>query len=235
VLVPLAALAIILVLNPAPAVAIGLAILVSCPPAPVMVASAPKKGHASAAFMASLHLSLALLAFFTVPLLLWVLSGPLGFSASVDRGAMSWTLARTILIPLSLGLIARAIFSRIDDGVAITLAKIGNLGLMLVVLVAFAGLYPTLMGIGPWSYLVVATVSVAALAIGHLLGPTDPREKTTLAIECGVRHPALALSIASMNFGAPKALPVLVPCVLTFIIIASIYLAIRRKNFAATQ
>jgi BASS family bile acid:Na+ symporter len=217
-------------LEPVPQVAVGLAILVSCPPAPLMLSAAPKKGRASAAFMAGLHLSLALLAFFTVPLLLSLFAIPLGFSAGVDRGAMSWTLARTILLPLGLGLLVRALFTQIDDRVALVLAKIGNLGLILVVLVALAGLFPTLMAMAPWSYFVAATVSVTALAIGHLLGPADPHEKTTLAVECGVRHPALALSIATMNFGAPKALPVLVPCVLTFIVIASIYMSIRRKS-----
>src|SRR5271167_2084907 len=65
VLVPAAALALVLLLKPAPGVAFGLAILVACPPAPLMINAAPKMGGASAAFMASLHLSLAALAFFT--------------------------------------------------------------------------------------------------------------------------------------------------------------------------
>src|SRR4051812_23813119 len=62
VVVPAVALALILALRPTPAVGIGLAILVACPPAPLMVSTAPQKGRASAAFMASLHLSLAVLA-----------------------------------------------------------------------------------------------------------------------------------------------------------------------------
>ena len=53
VLVPAVALAFILLLKPAHGVAIGLAILVACPPAPLMIKAAPKVGGASAAFMAS--------------------------------------------------------------------------------------------------------------------------------------------------------------------------------------
>src|SRR6266581_1102943 len=56
VLVPLAALALILALEPAPGVAIGIAILVACPPAPLMLKAAPKMGGGNPAFMASLHL-----------------------------------------------------------------------------------------------------------------------------------------------------------------------------------
>src|SRR5208282_6282077 len=70
VLVPAASLAIILALKPAPSVAIGLAILVACPPAPLMIKATPKLGGGSAPFMACLHMSLALLAFLSVPVVL---------------------------------------------------------------------------------------------------------------------------------------------------------------------
>ena len=70
----------------------------------------------------------------------------------------------------------------------------------------------------PWSYLIIALVCVTALAIGHFAGSDDPQERASLAIECGVRHPGLAIAIASANFSPAKALPVLVPCVFTVIL-----------------
>jgi bile acid:Na+ symporter, BASS family len=233
VLVPAAALAFILALEPATGVAIGLAILVACPPAPLMLKAAPKMGGGSAAFMASLHLSLAALAFLTVPVVLYLLSIPLGFHAYVDLGAMAWILARTILIPISLGMAVRAFFPKFADRVGPVLAKAGTVGLAIVVLFALAAFYPSLLNMDAWSYLVISVVSAVALAIGHLLGPHNPREKTTLAVECGVRHPVLALTIAAANFSPQKALPVLVPCVLIFIIVAMIYLLWRKKSLAA--
>jgi len=66
------------------------------------------------------------------------------------------------------------------------------------------------------------------LAIGHWFGSSDPHERTTLAVESGVRHPVLALMIAVSNFTPEKALPVLVPCVLVFIALALVYLLWRR-------
>jgi bile acid:Na+ symporter, BASS family len=232
VLVPAAALALILVLKPTIGVAIGLAILVACPPAPLMLKAAPMMGGGSAAFMASLHLSLAALAFLTVPVALYLLSIPLGFRAVVDLGAMAWILARTILIPISLGMAVRSFFPKLADRVAPGLAKAGTVGLAVVVLFALVAFYPSLIDMGGWSYLTIAVVSAAALAIGHLFGPHDPREKTSLAVECGVRHPALALTIGAANFTPQKAMPVLVPCVLTFIIVAMIYLLWRKKSVA---
>ena len=58
--------------------------------------------------MASLHLSLAVLAFLTVPVVISLLSLSLGFHADVDLGVMASILARTILGPVLLGLIVRA-------------------------------------------------------------------------------------------------------------------------------
>lgn len=233
VLVPAAALALVLLLKPAPGVAVGLAILVACPPAPLMIKAAPKMGGASAAFMASLHLSLAALAFLTVPAVLYLLSIPLGFNAAVNVGAMTWILARTILIPIGLGMACHAFLPLWSERAGPILGKIGTLGLAAVVVFALAALYPALLKMDPWSYLVIALVGATALAIGHLLGPSDASEKVTLAVECGVRHPALSLTIAAANFSPRMALPVLAPCVLTFIVIAMIYLFWQGRGPAA--
>jgi len=226
VVVPAAALAIILGLHPDPALAVGLAILVSCPPAPLMVANAPKKGAASAALMARLHLVLSVLAFVTVPAVLYVLSIALGFKADVDLGAMGWTLARTNILPLALGLAVRGAAPAVADRLAPILAKAGTIGILVVVAVALAKFYPALLHTDLRSYLIIALVSGAALAIGHFAASDDPHERTALAIECGVRHPGLAIAIATANFGAERTLPVLFPCVFAFIAIATVYLSL---------
>jgi BASS family bile acid:Na+ symporter len=229
VLVPLAALALILLFKPSPALAIGLAIIVACPPAPLMLKAATKKGGGNREFMASLHLSLALLAFVTVPAILFLLSLPLGFSVGVDFGAMAWILARTILIPVGLGLAIRAAKPELADRIAPIVGKVGTVGLLVVVVFALAALYPMLLKTDALSYLLIALVSVSALAIGHLLGPADASEKTIVAVESAVRHPVLAITIAASNFGKQEALPVMVPCVLTFIVIAFVYMSWRGR------
>ena len=233
VLVPAAALAIILLLEPSREVVIGLAILVACPPAPLMLKATPNLGKGSAAFMASLHLSLAALAFITVPIGLYLLSMPLGFHADVNLLAMGLILGRTILIPIALGMAVRSFFPNFADTNGPRLDKAGAIGLLVVVLIALAKFFPALLKMDPWSYLVIVAVSAVALAIGHWSGPRDPHERTTLAVESGVRHPVLAITIAASNFSPEKALPVLVPCVLVFIVVAMVYLLWRRRGLAA--
>jgi BASS family bile acid:Na+ symporter len=232
VLVPAAALAVILVLKPAIGPAVGLAILVSCPPAPLMLMTAPKKGGASAAFMATMHLSLAALAFLTVPAVLYVLSLQLGFKADVDLGAMAMVLTKTILGPLGLGLAVHTFAPSFAEKRGPLFGKIGSIILLLALVILVLAIFPAMIKMDAWSYFVFAVVSAVALAIGHLVGPDDPQEKTALAVECGVRHPALALAIGGANFTPQKALPVLVPCVITFIVVATIYLTWRGKTLA---
>jgi len=230
VLVPAAAVALILALKPAAGVAVGLAILASGPPAPLMFKTAPGMGKGNPAFMGSLHLTLALLAFLTMPVILSLISIPLDFHANVDLGAMAWILARTILLPIGVAMAVRAFFPGFADKAGPILAKVGTVGLVAVVIVALAASYHALLNMDPWSYLVIVVVAAAALAIGHLAGPPDPHEKTISAIECGVRHPALAIAIGSANFGPQKAMAVLVPCVLTIIAVAVVYMIWRGRS-----
>lgn len=235
VLVPAAALALILVLEPAPGVAVGLAILVACPPAPLMIKAATNIGGGSAAFMATLHLCFAALALVTVPAVLYVLSGVLGFEADVHLGPMAWILGRTILLPIGLGLAVHAGSPSFAAKSGPLAAKAGAIGVLVVLVVVLAALYPALLSLDGWSYLVIATVAATALAIGHLLGPQDPREKTILAVECAARHPALALTIAAANFTLEKALPVLLPCVIAFVAVAMVYLLSRGRSLTAAS
>ncbi len=230
VLVPLAAIGLILLLKPSPGVAIGLAILVACPPAPLMLKAATKKGGGSAEFMASLHLSLALLAFVTVPAILYILSTVLDFKSEVDIGVMAWILARTILIPVTLGLAIRSLFPALADKLAPIIGKLGTIGILVVAVAALAALYPTLLKMDAWSYFVIASVSLAGLAVGHFFGPADASEKTILAVECGVRHPVLAITIAASNYSPQQAFPVMAPCIIIFILIAMIYMTWRGKQ-----
>jgi predicted Na+-dependent transporter len=82
-----------------------------------------------------------------------------------------------------------------------------------------------------WSYVVIAAVAAAALAIGHwMIGSEQADKRTALAVECAVRHPGLAIAIGTTNFTAQQTLPVLVPCIVTFLVIANIYLALRARR-----
>jgi BASS family bile acid:Na+ symporter len=230
-LVPVAALVIILLLKPSPAVAVGLAILVASPAAPMMLVKVPKKGG-SLAYMASLHLSLALLALLTVPITLSLLSKALGFYVEVGLLAVARVVGMTILLPVCLGIMVRSLFPRITDTIGPALAKVGGVALLILILLVVAMTYGLLMRMDLWSYVVMAVVVAVSIAIGHWLGPRDPEERTTLAMESASRHPGLAMTIAALNFSPQKALPVLIPYLIVFMVVTTIYLQWRKRRSA---
>jgi predicted Na+-dependent transporter len=233
VLAPAAALCVILLMKPAPGVAVGLAILLSSPPAPLMIKATPNLGHGRAAFIACLHVTLAALAFFTVPVVLEAMSAPLGFEADVDLAKMAVILGRTILGPVLLGLVVRAVSVKFADAAGPKLDKVGGIGILAALLCLLIASGRWLADMDPWSYLVITVVAVVSLAIGHFAGTRDPHERTALAVESGIRHPALAITIGATNFTPQKALPVLVPCVLAFTVVGAVYLVLRRKSVGA--
>ena len=90
---------------------------------------------------------------------------------------MTWILARTILLPIGLGLLCRAFFPAFADRVDSVLAMAGSLGLLVVVLFALAAFYPALLNMDAWSYLVIVAVCATALGIGHWSGPDQPERE----------------------------------------------------------
>ena len=230
-LVPLAVLVILILLKPPPAVTIGLSILAASPAAPLMLVKIPKKGG-SLAYMAGLHLCLALLALFTVPLTLDLFARLLGFHAEVGVIAVARVVGITILLPVCLGILVQTLFPRVAGTIGPALAKICALALMALILCVVALTYSFLLKMDHMSYLVLALVVTASIGIGHGLGPRDPQERTTLAMESAARHPGLALTIASLNFSPDKALPVLVPYLAVFAGVSTIYLHLRKRRLS---
>jgi BASS family bile acid:Na+ symporter len=104
-------------------------------------------------------------------------------------------------------------------------------GLILALFVV-AMTYGLLLKMDLWSYFVMAVVVAASIAIGHWLGPRDAEERTTLAMESAAHHPGLAMTIAALNFSPEKALPVLIPYLIVFMVVTTIYLQWRKRHAA---
>jgi bile acid:Na+ symporter, BASS family len=232
VLVPAAVLGLVLLLKPARPVAIGLTILAACPAAPIMMVKVPKQGG-SLAYVTILHLSLALLALFTVPITLNLLSQGLGFRIAVPMPAVAKVVGMTILAPVCTGILLRALFPKFAEVVGPTAARAGDIALTVLIFLLVAAFSPMLLNIDPWSYLVMGVVIAASLAIGHGLGPKAPEERTTLAIESAARHPGLALTIAVLSVSPRKALAVLIPYLVVFVVVSTLYLQWRKRSAGA--
>jgi BASS family bile acid:Na+ symporter len=61
--------------------------------------------------------------------------------------------------------------------------------------------------IGSGAALSIAMVVVIAIAAGHWLGGPDPDERSTLALASAMRHPGIAMAIASLNVPQEPRVP----------------------------
>lgn len=75
----------------------------------------------------------------------------------------------------------------------------------------------------PKSNVAVALFVLLTLAFGHLLGGNDPEQRSLLATEAATRNPALALIIARANYPNAHVANVLVPYIVTFLVLTSLY------------
>ena len=132
-LVPLAALGIILLLKPVPAVAVGLAILLASPAAPIQLVRVASKGG-SVPYMVTLHLCLALLALLTVPATLYVFSLVLGFQIEVGVLAVAKVVGITILVPVGGGILLRSFSPRIADAIGPAVTIVARIVLLISIL-----------------------------------------------------------------------------------------------------
>ena len=223
VLVPVAALAIILLLEPAPAVMVGLALMAASPASPSQLIKFGKTAE-GLAYLASLHLFLALLAIISVPAVLHLLSRALGFQAEVDASQVAKSVAQTMLIPVALGVLFRRLLPGAANRIAPLLGRLATLALYAMLIPVLVKTFALVLEMDVWSYLVMASFMITNLALGHLLGPVDAQRRTILAMETGGRNFGLALTIAALNFSQDKALAVLIPYVLLFVVISKVYL-----------
>jgi hypothetical protein len=87
-----------------------------------------------------------------------------------------------------------------------------------------------LVELGLREYAAMAAFIVIAISIGHALGWTDPLERRIFALESASRNLGLAFFIASFLRSSQEALPILVPYVVLFAVITTIYLLLVRSR-----
>ncbi len=132
----------------------------------------------------------------------------------------AWDIAKslivTMLIPMALGLLYRA---HSPEGAAHwgpLLNKVSGLAL-LILLVTGVGINANIIGlVGSWGFLALILFVVGSLAIGLLLGGSDPGVRSVLGLGTAQRNVAAAILVTSLNFPGTTTLP--------FVLVASIIL-----------
>ncbi len=205
-----------------PAMMAGLAVFSLCAGAPFLIKLVATSEHDMALGAVTL-IVLVLATIAIVPLVLPVLLP----SVEVDAGAMAWTLARQLLLPLVVG----GAFAHFAPGLARTVqpwvARIGNIALYVVIGGTILGYLPSMMPIVRSGALAIGLVFiVAAFGIGYLAGRGKDHLEDVGALATAQRNTAAAMIIAVNSFEDPQVF-VLVTLVNTLGIV--ILLAIARR------
>ena len=173
----------------------------------------------------------SVLAIVLVPLALKSLGVAFQRDVGITVAAVAAVLMTTFLLPLGIGMVARAV---LGPARAVRIGELaGDAGdivlgilVLLIVVAQRATVFPLL-----WqSVVVIALFAAGALAIGHLLGGPDPRERTSLAIATVTRHPGLALLMASANFRMTQEMPLAVVAFVLGTALATIPYTIWRRR-----
>jgi bile acid:Na+ symporter, BASS family len=180
-------------------------LLMAIAPAPPLTAFRQIHVGADRAYAYSLYLALIVLAVPLVPIAMALLARFDALQAEASVARIALFVALTALAPLAVGIWLRrsapGLVPRLDEW-------IGNVAVLGLVAAFFPFpllLLPTLdKMIGDGTLLVMALVSAAGLAAGHLLGGPEPAARRALAVTAANRHPGIALLIATANGGDPS-------------------------------
>lgn len=135
-----------------------------------------------------------------------------------------WPIAQlvlmTVLAPLAVGMLVRLVAPVIALRISQSVALIAAVLLAVSVLpLVFAKWQAIIALVGNGTILAIAAFAFVGLAVGHMLGGPDPRDRVVLALATATRHPGIALAIGTTNFPEQKAV---LPTILLYVILVAI-------------
>jgi BASS family bile acid:Na+ symporter len=127
--------------------------------------------------------------------------GQNSYALGMPPGTIAGVVVTGIILPLLAGMAVRTLSPALAERIVKPVALIARLLLPVAVVVLFASAVTSIWAlVGDGTVLSMVILTVAGLAIGHVLGGPHPEQSVVLALSTACRHPALALTIATTNF-----------------------------------
>lgn len=213
---PLFAAALAAALSLTPAVEIALVALAVSPVPPLLPGKQYKVGGATP-YVLGLLVAISALSIVVVPAVLGLLGVLLSRPVRVPVGVIFAVLAKSIYLPLALGVVVQRFAPSLAGRLASGISTVAGLVLLVAVVAVLVAAWPALgLLVGNGTLLAIAATNVFALATGHLLGGPDPDERGVLALATAARHPGIAMAIAGANVPGERLVG---PAVLLYLIV----------------
>ncbi len=229
VVTPLVAVLLVSVVDAPLPVEIAVLLMAISTGAPALPKKLLKLG-ANPRYVYSLAVFSALVAIVTVPVSLGLLGAFFPRETSVARGQLAFVILTGFLAPLLAGMVVRYALPTVAERIGEPLITIAGIVLLALTLLIVATNLSAIVGIGVPSLALIIAMTCASLAVGHLLGGPDPTDRTTLAVACATRFPALGLLIASVNFPNARPQPIVAAYLLASTVAVIPYLRWRKAQ-----
>jgi BASS family bile acid:Na+ symporter len=204
VIPPIAAAMLVWVLPLTPPVKAGIMLMAVAPVPPLVPGKVLGMG-ASKSYAYGVYVAMALLTVISVPLVFNLASHLFGRDDTVTVATIAGTVLTGVLIPLALGLLIRHFAPGFAAKAAPIVYKVSMALVLLAFLPIIAKVWPPMMHlIGNGTVVAMTVLVLICLAAGHLLGGPVLVDRGTLATAASVRHPGIAMALASANFGNPQ-------------------------------
>jgi BASS family bile acid:Na+ symporter len=179
-------------------------------------------------YIFSLLITSSLVAIVVVPV--WAASLAAYFDVTVDLSTSTVVLdiAKTILLPIMIGMAARAMFPASSARLSDRVLMIAGIVLVASAIALLVIHREHLAGLTWPGMLTLVMLILFALLIGQLLGGPNPDDRTALAIACATRHVGVALIVAT-EFVGVQTVVLVIAYFVTALIVSSIYLTWRRR------
>ena len=208
VLVPLLAVAILWFIRIETPLAIGLIVVSAAAGAPMLIRLA-QMAREPVSFAASILVLLLVVTMIYMPLVIPRLASGDPISAM----AIARPLLLTMLLPLCLGFVVRALSQLTAETLLPWAAKITNIALYIMVGATVLGNLDAVLGVfGKGAILAALLLIAGAFAIGYLVGTFDKREKIVLGFGTAQRNFGAATVVAVQSFTDPNVLVMTVVC-----------------------
>jgi BASS family bile acid:Na+ symporter len=176
-----------------------------------------------------MHVIFALFALITVPLFVTAIAKFLGYASGITPMAILKSVALTIVFPVLLGSFIRWRSASLADKAGPVIQKIASVLLLLIIVLLIVVNRNSFAEMTLRSYMAIASFIVLSIAAGHWLAPNDPEQRTILAIESAGRNPGFVLAIVALYASDANPMKIILPYLIVFAIISTIYLLIRKK------
>jgi BASS family bile acid:Na+ symporter len=230
VLMPLLAVALVLMFNLDPAVKIALVVFSVSPVAAFFPERALKAGG-KRDYSVGLMITTALLAILIIPVWLKIFKDIFRLPLHTPVRSIAVLVFATILVPLLGGIAVRANATAFAKRVAKPLGKIAKVSVVLCVLPILFRFPRTIFSlIGNGTLLSFAGFVIVGYIIGYLLERPRPENRQILALANVARHPAIAAVVAHANFPQLKSV---LPSVFLYVFTNAVITAVAAKLIRA--